>query len=342
MNILIDINHPAHVHFFKNAIDLFQKKGHKIFVVARDKDVTLPLLQYYRIPYVVGSNRKSGFFQLGLELFEHTMKLMKASRTFHPDVIISFASPMASWAAVLLGIPSIAFDDTEHAKIGAALYQPFASAICTPTSFWRDLGKKQYRFKGCKALAYLHPKWFTPDPSILKTLGMEVGETFSFVRFVSWQAAHDAGQKGFSRLEKEALVEKMLGFGKVILSVENQKEPTLVGSNLSIPLFQVHNLLSYASLYFGEGGAMAIEAAVLGTPSIYVNTLSAGIIDELENKYHLLMSFKNGAPAIIKAQEILSDPGSKALWEERRNNMLKEVDDVTTWMVDFVENYRVV
>ena len=137
-------------------------------------------------------------------------------------------------------------------------------------------------------------------------------------------------------------MEKMLGFGKVILSVENQKEPTLVGSNLSIPLFQVHNLLSYASLYFGEGGAMAIEAAVLGTPSIYVNTLSAGIIDELENKYHLLMSFKNGAPAIIKAQEILSDPGSKALWEERRNNMLKEVDDVTTWMVDFVENYRVV
>ncbi len=340
MNILIDINHPAHVHFFKNAIDLFQKKGHKTFVVARDKDVTLPLLQYYRIPYIIGSNRKSGFFQLGLELLDHTMKIMRASRAFRPEVIISFASPMASWASVLLGIPSIAFDDTEHAKIGAALYQPFASAICTPASFQRDLGKKHYRFKGCKALAYLHPKWFTPDPSILKTLGMQVGETFSFVRFVSWQAAHDVGQKGFSRLEKETLVEKMFGFGRVILSVENHKEPTLLGSDLSVPLTQVHNLLSFASLYFGEGGAMAMEAAVLGTPSIYVNTLTAGVIDELENKYHLLMPYKNGAPAIIKAQEILSTPGTKVIWAERRDKMIMEVEDVTTWMVDFVENYQ--
>jgi hypothetical protein len=39
MKILIDIGHPAHVHFFKNAIRELEGRGHEVKVTARDKEV---------------------------------------------------------------------------------------------------------------------------------------------------------------------------------------------------------------------------------------------------------------------------------------------------------------
>jgi predicted glycosyltransferase len=45
----------------------------------------------------------------------------------------------------MIGKPSIVFDDTEHAKIEHMLMDPFATVICTPSSFTNDLGKKQVR-----------------------------------------------------------------------------------------------------------------------------------------------------------------------------------------------------
>jgi len=44
MKILIDISHPAHVHFFKYFIRNMQNKGHDIKITAKDKDLTLKLL----------------------------------------------------------------------------------------------------------------------------------------------------------------------------------------------------------------------------------------------------------------------------------------------------------
>ena len=43
MRILLDITHPAHVHFFRNPINLLQDKGHEVCVTTRDKDCTLEL-----------------------------------------------------------------------------------------------------------------------------------------------------------------------------------------------------------------------------------------------------------------------------------------------------------
>jgi hypothetical protein len=37
LKILIDIGHPAHVHFFRNAIRVLEGRGHDVKVTARDK-----------------------------------------------------------------------------------------------------------------------------------------------------------------------------------------------------------------------------------------------------------------------------------------------------------------
>lgn len=51
MKLLIGIGHPAHVHFFKNCIHNFQKKGHEVRIIARDKEVTVDLLKKYHLEY---------------------------------------------------------------------------------------------------------------------------------------------------------------------------------------------------------------------------------------------------------------------------------------------------
>ena len=49
MRIFIDIGHPAHVHYFKNFIQIMNKNNHKILIVARNKEITHELLNFYEI-----------------------------------------------------------------------------------------------------------------------------------------------------------------------------------------------------------------------------------------------------------------------------------------------------
>ena len=52
MKILIDIGHPAHVHYFRNFIKIMKSRGHKLLVVARDREVVYDLLNYYSIEFI--------------------------------------------------------------------------------------------------------------------------------------------------------------------------------------------------------------------------------------------------------------------------------------------------
>jgi len=38
MRILIDILHPAHVHFFRNFYEVMTDRGHELCIKARDKE----------------------------------------------------------------------------------------------------------------------------------------------------------------------------------------------------------------------------------------------------------------------------------------------------------------
>lgn len=53
MRILVDIGHPAHVHFFKNFSREIKRRGHKFIATARDKDVALHLLKECGIEYTI-------------------------------------------------------------------------------------------------------------------------------------------------------------------------------------------------------------------------------------------------------------------------------------------------
>ena len=49
MRVLIDIGHPAHVHYFHYFMKIMERKGNQILVVARDKEVSQELLSDFGI-----------------------------------------------------------------------------------------------------------------------------------------------------------------------------------------------------------------------------------------------------------------------------------------------------
>ena len=71
-------------------------------------------------------------------------------------------------------------------------------------------------------LAYLHPNYFKPDKEILSILGVNEGEKYVIVRFVSWAAAHDFGHLGISFENKKKAVIEMSKFAKVFISSEKE------------------------------------------------------------------------------------------------------------------------
>ena len=339
MKILIGIQHPKHVHLFKHTIFHFINTGHKVNIVAVNKEVTRELLERYNIPFtLIGKNQPSlGKKLISLLGWEYqTFKLMNE---FKPDIAIGRALPHLAHVSALLRIPFIIFEDTEVAGAIHKITVPFASSVITPSCYQGDFGNKQVRYNGFDELAYLHPTYFTPDPQIYNNLGLNEGDPFIVLRFVSWNAHHDIGHHGIR--DKIGLVKALENYGRVIITSEGDLPTELQPYLMKISPDKLHDLLSYATLYVGEGATMASEAAVLGTPSIFVSTFTGrfGTLIELEETYNLLYSFADGDAAVEKAIEILQDNKSKENWMIKREQMLKDKIDVTAFMTWFIENY---
>lgn len=338
MRIMVDINHPANVHYFKHFIHEMQSRGHEILVTASDKEVSYRLLDAYGIPYVKLGSYGTGLIKKMINIPILDWRMLRIAHSFRPDVLIGHGSIRAAHASAILGVPCIATDDTEHAKFEHLLYLPFTDYVLTPSCFQKGMGRKKIPFPGFMELLYLHPNRFQPDPSILQELGLEEGERYIVVRFVSWEASHDIGQSGVT--DRVRLVRELQKEGKVFISSESDLPKELENLRLRIPPERLHDLLYYATLYVGEGATTASECAMLGTHALYINSLKLGYIDELENKYGIVSSFSNGesfseiSEFIIK---LLSDPDLKRSSRQKRDRIINEKVDPTSFLVDFVQ-----
>ncbi len=343
MKILIDIGHPAHVHYYRNFIKIMESKGHKFFVLARDKDVAQSLLGYYGIDYA--SRGKGGHSLVGKILYipKADYKLYKYARQFKPDIFLSSCSSYAAHVSKLLGKPHIVFDDTQEANFEHLMYVPFTEAILTPKCFTKKLGAKQIYFDGYMELCYLSNGYFQPDFRIKEELGLGPSDNYVVLRFVSWQATHDIGHKGISLENKIRAVQEFEKYAKVFISSEVELPEDLKKYRLKIDPHKMHDALAFSSLLFSESSTMASECAVLGTPSIYLDNNSRCYTQDEEKRYGLVYNYSESLTdqdkAIEKGVELLTMPELKNKWRKRRLKMLSEKIDVTAFMVWFIENY---
>lgn len=339
--ILIDILHPAHVHFFKNIARELERKGYKVIFTARDKEMALELLEKNGFNYYLLSKQKTGV-GLILEMVFRTFKLIKVCLKEKPSLMIGIMGPSIAVAGKILSIPAWTFYDTENAWITNWFVYPMAERIYSPSCYLNKKRKNQILYPSYHELSYLHPDNFAPRKEKLKENGIDTELPFSIVRFVSWQASHDVGEKGIQYNHKKEIVKKLEEYGNVYITSEGVLPEELKKYELKINKEDIHHLLAYASLVIGESATMASEAAVLGTPAIYISDTHRGYTIDEEKKYGLVYNLtRDEIPKAMGIIEDIFEGYRNDDWTQKHKKLLDEKINTAEYVIktitDFIE-----
>jgi predicted glycosyltransferase len=233
-------------------------------------------------------------------------------------------------------------DDDEVEPLFTRFGHPFADTILSPVGTPRK-SKKTVYVNTYHELSYLHPNWFTPDPTVLQEVGLKVGEPYFILRFNAFKAHHDVGVVGLTIENKRRLVEYLNKRGKVFITTERNIDEEFMPFQLSVSPEKVHSFMYYATMFVGDSQTMTSEAAVLGTPAIRCNTFVGRIhyLEEEEHKYGLTYGFlPNETERMFeKIKELLAMPDLKEKWQTRRQKMLAEKIDYSKFLTWFVESF---
>jgi len=334
MNIFINFSHPAHVHFFKNAVRILSKRGHQIIAGSRNKEFTIDLLNAYHIDHAVLTNKGNGLIGLVKELLKQQIIISKILRRNKVDLMVQIGGIFNAPVGKYYKIPTLAFSDTENDKWGNRLSFSFSKHVLSPTCFDHNVGgvwKNQIHYPGYHELAYLSPK-YTPEPN--------QSEDKFLVRFVGWGAGHDIGEKCLSDRQKAELVNVLKKFGSVYISSEMPLPDDLSKFACAIPSFEIHDFMQTCKMIVGESATMVSESACLGIPAVFISNTGRGYTTEQDRKYGLIKHYRlNEWDAILECIEEWAGQDLKKEWQERRWRMLADKIEVTKWLVDLIEDY---
>lgn len=345
MNVLVDIGHPAHVHLYRNLINELKKKQHNVIVTVKDIPIAQELLEIYGIPYLNIGKKSDSLLSKGLNQLNYNWKILTLVRK-HKIQIGLGTSITNAHVSRISKMNSVIFDDDddEVQPLFVKYAHPYCDALLSPDvlSGKRKLSSTLY-YPGYHELAYLHPKRFTPDPSVLGEAGIKPGEVFFIMRFNAFKAHHDTGVKGLSLDQKLELIKILKPIGKILITTERDIEPELKEFQMKVSPEKGHSLLAFATMLIGDSQTMTSEAAVLGIPSLRCNSFAGRIsyLEEEEKKYALTFGFlpNDFQKLKLKMQELLLMKDLKKEWQLRREGLLNDKIDVTAFMLWFIENY---
>jgi len=340
MKILIDVGHPAHVHYFRNLAKIFEQKGAQVLFSTRDKEVTLKLLDYYRLKYInIGKPFRCPIGKIW-GIFWFTLRLYLIALKFKPDIYLN-ASIYVALISKLFNKPHISLEDTFNME-QVFLYRPFTNVILTGDYSHPRLGEKEILYSSYQELAYLHPNYFIPDEKVLDLLGVKKEDKYIILRFVAWTASHDYGHKGISFENKIKAIKEFENYARVFISSEAEPPNELKSYKITLPPHKLHDALAFSSLVWAESFTIPAECSVLGVPSVINHNTKSYYLHEQEHKYNLCFNYSESETdqlkAIDKCIELLQSD-NRAEWRKRRDIMLAEKIDVTSLLVWFIENY---
>lgn len=307
-----------------------ESKGHQFIIVSRDKDCLLSLLDYYKIKHECISKHEKGTWPLAKELVKRVSKIKKICKKERPDILLGC---MGADIVLIRGIPSYVVYDTEDAGIVSKYVYPLAYKVITPKCFADNLGEKHTKYNGHKEMAYLHPAKFEPENVFI--------ENYFFLRFVSWRASHDIGQKGLNIEYKRKIINKLSKLGNIIISSEGCLPKEFEKYKYKDHPAKIHSYLYHARLFIGDSQTMATEAGLLGTPSIRCNSLvgtnhGKGVFDRLE-EYGLVKSVSNPEEVLSLIDELIN---KKEEWQSKASGYFANNVDVTSWLVNYFDSIK--
>ena len=344
MNILIDIGHPAHVHYYKNLAHILEQNGHKIIWTVKDLPSAINLLDKYGFNYIKLPKKSNNLTGKIFKQIEYDYLILKICKKYKINIAIGISVSIAH-VSKISKVKSIVFDDDddEVQPLVTKFVNPFADYLLSPDALKGHRKRKDTIFyPGYHELAYLHPNRFTPDISVLDEIGLKENEPYFIMRFNAFTAHHDIGIKGISLEQKNQLINILEPYGKIFITTEKEIEPEFKKYQLTISPEKMHSLLYYATMFIGDSQTMTSEAAMLGTPSLRCNSFAKSIsyLNEEEKRYGLTYSFYPNEFNILlkKLNELLLIPNLKEYWIKRRDKMLCDKIDVTMFWYWFIDN----
>lgn len=312
MKILVEVTHPAHVHFFRNPLRMWNEQGHELKVTSREKDCTTQLLDQMGIEHeILSSQLSSGISGMARELTVRNRRLFRAAKQFRPDVLCAVGGIWAAQVGFIARRPSVIFYNTEEANLQNYLTYPFASRVCVAQCYtgWTPR-RRTVRYRGYHELSYLDKEYFTPDRSIAIQNGLSKTQKTFFIRTVAWAASHDIGLDGWSESTLRTIVTHLAQRGQVLISSERTLPPDLKHYRYRGKADQLHHLLAFCSLYVGESATIASEAVVLGVPAVYAAPSYRGYVSDQETRYGLARYVPTPDPTSMVAaiDELLALP----------------------------------
>ncbi|MEX1130403.1 MAG: DUF354 domain-containing protein [Candidatus Woykebacteria bacterium] len=338
--------HPVDSHVIRHVnIELLNKAYETKILFSEKEDIIEDILKKDGFNYKkIGSIKQSTLGKITSSIiFE--MRLFLELMKFKPDLVFSPSSIYTGLISKILGIPLICWADTETATFNLKTSLPFIDSLLVPDSFYKNIGnnKKVVRFDSYKEIAYLHPKWFEPDRDILTKLNIKKNEKIVLMRFSALKAMHDIGLKSISEgMQKNILrhIKKIEKYAKVFISMsEKDLDKEFQKYKLNIHPSEYASLLSYCTLYIGEGTTTASEAGVLGVPWINIQKTTRGYLIDQEYNYNLGFRIEDIDRAFSKANELLQDKEIKTKWVEKREKLLNDKIDTTSFLLWFIDNY---
>lgn len=345
-NILVFLGHPAHFHLFKHTITHLRANGNRVDIVIKKKDILEDLLNRSGMEYtnLLPNGRENGTLGIVKGMLRKDIGIYRHCRQSRPDIMFGTSAEIAH-VGKLLGIPSIIFEEDDVAIIRAfaAATYPFADHVLSPVSCnngrWN---KKTVFYEGYHKLAYLHPNRFQSDMNIVRKY-FPNDEPYFLLRFANLNAHHDNGIKGLTDSIAFRLIKNLEKKGNVYISSERALAPEFEPYALNIDVLDIHHVMAYAQLFIGDSQSMAVEAAMLGTPSVRFSDFSGriGVLEELENAYGLTYGINPNDPdQLLKTVDMLLEmPSRHETFQARRKNMLQDKIDVTAFFQWFIEHY---
>ncbi len=337
MKVLVDLNHPVDVNFFKNAIKIWTAQhGCQVDITLQPRGKLVAILQSELpgFPFTaMGTFQKTMVRKLAMHAWRFP-QFFNYVRRGRYDVVTSFGGIVVSHATWLLRKPSVIFDDDIEYGIGYWPYKPFATRLLLPDQI-PAAGRNIRRYKGFKELAYLHPNYFRPDQGALQEYGLQPSG-YIFVREVSKVSGNYAhletgGLAGVcARVKEKGLA--------VVLSLEDKSLSGQFAPHCTIlqePVKDIYSLMHFARLTISSGDTMARESCLLGTPVVYTGGRYMSVNTELVRK-GILFQPDAAHPTMDLANMIIEQNVKEKTRETLRRALESEWEDTTRVIVSNV------
>lgn len=342
MNIWIDISHIPQCNFYKPIIATLSSKGYQVYVTVlnRGRLVKIVRTELEGLPNVsvtpVGYHHMTRLSAIIEANLFRAIKILWWAK--NKPINIGFSNGM--WLALacrLKGVPSYSFDDDPQRKDRPG--KEFWNTRCNYCVYEDEhITPPSFVLKCLKEWAYLNPRTFRPNESVLEQYGVKAKE-YMFLREVSVGTVNYAGQENGAILGIKDMIPKGM---KVLFSLEEKSRRDEYPKDwilLQEPLEDIHSLIYYSAGLVSSGDSMAREAALLGVPAYYLGIRYSMPANAAASKVASLQNRQT-----MPFEEWIKNLGAESLesrvksQEELRKHIDEEFIDINAYMLQLVED----